>query len=97
MCQKKPKKPSGDDFAEFLAFLEWMGEEIDKANNEVHRHKCPDCGHIWSHRAADFDDDCKANTKAHTCGQCGSNADACYKKFREKEVVKCPASTPNAQ
>jgi predicted RNA-binding Zn-ribbon protein involved in translation (DUF1610 family) len=30
-----------------------------------HRHKC-NCGHIWSHS-----DNCRKNTVAHTCPNCG--------------------------
>lgn len=38
----------------------------DVSQEDFHRHKCPDCGHVWQHP-----DSCAGDDKAHICPGCG--------------------------
>lgn len=58
-----------------LNTLEQLFGELDEMHarlrGEMHHHKCPEpnCGHIWSHRAADFDSS-EEHQNGHTCPVC---------------------------
>jgi predicted nucleic acid-binding Zn-ribbon protein len=44
--------------------------------NQLHKHKCPECGYIWEHG-----EECGGNEAAHTCSQCGCNVFACWVRY----------------
>ena len=49
--------------------------------DDVHHHKCADCGNIWSHqRDPNWEDE--QITAAHTCGACGGLAVSDWKGFK---------------
>lgn len=44
----------------------------------VHKHKCPDCGNIWSHERPPFTATAAEYHAAHNCPQCGTNVRKVY-------------------
>jgi hypothetical protein len=67
-------------------------------HNAEHQHECgladegirePGCGHVWTHKASDFDDlDEDAHTKGHTCPNCGKGPWYYVRRYMDERLEK---------
>lgn len=67
---------------QLIELLDKISSNTPPRGNGKHKHKCPQCSHIWEHAENCFD-----KTKEHTCTQCGTE-----QWFRYYgEPPRCPA------
>lgn len=68
-----------------------MGEPFYYSAVGFHRHRCPQCRHVWEHSDEMFE-----NVKAHTCHKCGCGGDfgeldeRCWEHYCGREAPSKP-------
>lgn len=76
-----------EDWSDLRDFCRKLGIDATEAlDTAVHRHKCPSCGHIWSHSSADAGYACLMAHRGarhlpdpHACSKCGTQSGYRYR------------------